>query len=110
MNFVTISNHPVHIVDENGKIVSPTALIPFCEFGGNMSIMGGKIDNFDVPFCNSFRAKILGGQLCYEVDPNKFKKYLRSKDKVGLALYINFNKERKVSLKDLYDLKTNDSF
>ena len=64
------TNHPVHIQDEDGKL-SPTALIPFCEFGGNMSVMGVKIDQIDVPVCNSFRPKIKGDQLCYTVDPNK---------------------------------------
>ena len=65
-------NHPVHIIDEDGEM-SPTALIPFCEFGGNMSAMGVKIDQIDVPVCNSFKEKLLGDQLCYTVDPNKYK-------------------------------------
>ena len=33
--------------------------------------MGVKIDQFDVPVCNSFEATVLNDQLCYEVDPNK---------------------------------------
>ena len=33
------NNHPVHIIDMEGNL-SPSAFIPFCEFGGNMSIMG----------------------------------------------------------------------
>ena len=41
-----MSNHPVHIIDEDEEL-SPTALIPFCTFGGNMSVMGAKIDQFD---------------------------------------------------------------
>ena len=56
------TNHPVHIQNEDGTL-SPTALIPFCEFGGNMPIMGVKIDKFDVPVCNSFMPKLLGNQL-----------------------------------------------
>ena len=35
-----------------------------------MSSVGVKIDQFDVPVCNSFQAKILNAQLCYEVDLN----------------------------------------
>ena len=50
-----------------------TAMIPFCEFGGNMSVMGVNIEHFEVPFCNSFRPKILLDQLCYQVDPNEYK-------------------------------------
>ena len=67
-----MTNHPVHIQDERGNR-SKTALIPFCEFGGNMSVMGVKIDEFDVPVCNSFRPKVLMDQLCYEVDPNEYR-------------------------------------
>ena len=37
-----------------------------------MSAMGVKIDKFDVPVCNSFQAKILNDQLCYEVNLNNF--------------------------------------
>ena len=44
-----LSNHPVHILDDEGNL-SPTALIPFCEFGGNMSAMGIKIEQ--IKMCN----------------------------------------------------------
>ena len=70
MNVSKWTNHPVHIQDQDGKL-SPTALVPFCEFGGNMSVMGIKIDQIDVPVCASFRPKIIMDQLCYTVDPNK---------------------------------------
>ena len=41
-----VSNHPVHLVDGSGN-VSISSLIPFCEFGGNMSSVGVKIDQFE---------------------------------------------------------------
>ena len=37
-----------------------------------MSVMGLKIKQFDVPVCNSFKAKVLRNQICYEVDANKY--------------------------------------
>ena len=67
-----VTNHPVHVMGQSGNF-SPTALIPLCNFGGSMSVMGVKIDKFDVPFCNSFRPKIIQDQLCYSVDPNNYK-------------------------------------
>ena len=67
---VAIINHPVHIVSRDNK-TSPSSFIPFCEFGGNMSTVGENIDLFDVPICNSFQAKNLNDQLCYEVDLRK---------------------------------------
>ena len=97
MNFVAISNHPVHIADKKGNIVSPSALIPFCEFGGNMSSMGVKIDGFQDPVCTSFKPKILRNQICYEVDPKEYEKYLDNNDNMlSLTLLVNFNNERQL--------------
>ena len=92
-----LSNHPVHILDDEGNL-SPTALIPFCEFGGNMSAMGIKIDQFDVPVCNSFKPKYVFNQLCYEVDPNEYvSKALDEKGKkLGLTLIIDYNEDRQL--------------
>ena len=42
-----ISNHPVHILDAEGHL-SPSSLIPFCEFGENKSIMAMDIEKFNV--------------------------------------------------------------
>ena len=91
-----VTNHPVHVKDHFGNL-SPTALIPFCEFGGKMSVMGVKIDQFDVPVCNSFRPKIIEDQLCYTIDPNEYRKYLDINHKIGVTLYINYNEDRKFS-------------
>ena len=62
-----------------------------------MSAMGTIIDQFDVPVCNSFKAKIFKDQLCYEVDPNDFinKDYLNKK-KLGMSFYIDTNEDRQV--------------
>ena len=91
------SNHPIHITDENGNL-SQSAFIPFCGFGGDFTIMGDKIDQFDIPVCNSFRSKILQNQLCYEVDLDKFKKFsnIENQLKKGfLFIYdVNEDKER----------------
>ena len=92
-----LSNHPVHILDDEGNL-SPTALIPFCEFGGNISAMGIKIDQFEVPVCNSFKPKYVFNQLCYEVDPNEYvSKVLNEKGKeLGLTLIIDYNEDRQL--------------
>ena len=63
----SVTNHPVHIITKDNKI-STSAFIPFCEFGGNMSSMGVKINQFQIPVCNSFKPKILNSQNCYDVD------------------------------------------
>ena len=92
----------MHIIDEDGEL-SPTALIPFCEFGGNMSVMGVKIDQFDVPVCNSFRPKIIKDQLCYTVDPNEYKHKIDLEGDLSITLFIHFNEERQ--MEDIDDLE-----
>ena len=98
-----VINHPVHIIEYEEDLLpsSPSALIPFCAFGGNISIMGKRIKKFDVPVCNSFRAKILNDQLCYEVDPNNFKDLVSSDEfKQGITFYVDTNDDRQTKSKD----------
>ena len=97
-----LSNHPVHLIDEEGNL-SPTALIPFCDLGGNMSAMGVKIDQFHFPVCNSFVSKVVNDQLCYELDPHK---YIGKTDdaedarKLDLLLIIDYNEDRQLEFDD----------
>ena len=91
-------HHPVHIVNkESGR--SPSAFIPFCEFGGNMSSMGVRIEEFDVPVCNSFKAKVLNDQLCYEVDLNRFsnKDNIENELKSGFVFIMDYNENRQIN-------------
>ena len=76
----------------------PTALIPFCEFSRNMSVMGVKNDQIDVPVCNSFRPKIQKDQLCYTVDLNEIKKKTVLKNKVFFTFFMDFNEDRELSV------------
>ena len=62
-----------------------------------MSVMGVKIDQFDVPFCNSFRPKIIQGQLCFTVDPNKYREKIDLKGELSLSLFINYNEDRELA-------------
>ena len=91
-------NHPVHILTRDHQI-SPSAFIPFCDFGGNMSAMGVKIDQFAVPVCNSFQAKIMNDQLCYEVDINRFsnKNNIENELKLGFNVLMDYNEDRQVT-------------
>ena len=94
----TAINHPVHIITKD-KQLSPSALIPFCDFGGNMSAMGVKIDLFDVPICSSFQAKIMNDQLCYAVDLNKYSQKSNTKNelKLGFSFLMDYNEDRQVT-------------
>ena len=92
-----VSNHPAHIINEDGKL-SPSSFIPFCGYGSNISTLGVKIDQFDFPVCNSFRAKVLNDQLCYEVDVNELinRSILLKEIKMGLMFMIDHNEDRQV--------------
>ena len=92
---VRLTNHPVHFVnDEN--VLNPTALIPFCEFQNNMSVMGENIDKLDVPVCNSFRPKIIKDQVCYTVDPNEYKHRIDLNGELSLSIFIHSNEDRQM--------------
>ena len=88
--------HPVHILDAFNS-VTPSAFIPFCSFGGNMSVLGKKIDQFPVPVCNKFVKTTLNGQVCYSIDVNELKqsiRFNRTTHKIGLNLYLDYNQEK----------------
>ena len=87
-----VSNHPVHIFDEKG-LLSPTALIPFCQLGNEFQ--GNTTDHFSVPVCRGFKAKIHNKKLCYEINPNFRKKDIDKRGK-GLTLFLSFNKDRQM--------------
>ena len=95
------AKHPVHFVNKEGQ-KSPSAFIPFCEFGGNMSQMGINIDEFDVPVCNSFQAKRLNDQLCYEVDLNRFtnRDNIKNELELGFVFIMDYNEDRQVTFKE----------
>ena len=64
-----------------------------------MSATGTKIDQFAVPVCNSFQAKVLNDQLCYEVDLNKLsnKNNLDREQKSGFSFIMDYNEDRQVT-------------
>ena len=90
-------NHPVHIITKDKKL-SPSAFIPFCDFGGDISALGVKIDGFKIPVCNSFQDKILNNKHCYEIDLNRFtnKNNLKRELKLGFNFLLDYNEDRQI--------------
>ena len=86
----------MHIVYGDRLTMSPSAFIPFCEFGGDM--LGVKIEHFENPVCNSFKAKVHNDQLCYEVDLEKLKNpvILHVQLKLGLVFFMDYNEDKQV--------------
>ena len=92
-------SHPAHFFTEEEGINHPSALIPFCEFGGNKYLVSQNITQFNVPVCNCFKPKIVNDQLCHEADLNKFfeKKNVQQKLKAGFIFIMDYNEDRQVN-------------
>ena len=93
-----VINHPVHIINNQGG-ANPSALIPFCSLGGNMTLVGRKIPSFADPVCTLFKERIVKGRLCYSADVNEFRGELDWKETLqrGVSLVVDTNPE--------YDMK-----
>ena len=92
----TLINHPVHILDPETDSLSPSAFIPFCDFAGEMTELGRTIPEFVLPVCTSFTRTYIEGQLCYELEVNKFFNHPRTEKKLrmGLTLILDYNEDR----------------
>ena len=93
----TVSNHPVHILNNAGKL-SPSSFLPFCSFGEEF--VGTNIKEFDIPVCDIFKPKLYFDQLCYETDLQKLKenRKLEKQLKYGLTLVLDYNDEKQINL------------
>ena len=64
-----LSFHPAHLTSDNEGNLPPSALIPFCSYQGNSSLLGQeKIDLDNMTVCDKFESIILEGQRCYSLD------------------------------------------
>ena len=90
----TVSNHPVHIYNE--EEFSPSSFIPFCSFGDEF--IGANKSGFDIPVCNIFKARNYLDQLCYETNLQNLKtskiQKIGKQLEIGLTLVLDFNEER----------------
>ena len=61
-----------------------------------MSSMGANNNQFYIPVCNSFEAKIVNDQLCYEVDLNRFsnKDNIKNELELGFIFLMDYNEDR----------------
>ena len=74
-----------------------------------MSSVGIFIDSLNFFLCNSFQAKVLNDQLCYEVDLNMIsnRDNIENELKTGFVFIMDYNEDRQVTFDednhDLYD-------
>ena len=69
--------------------------------------MGLKIDQFHVPVCNSFQAKVLNDQICYEVDLQRFvdKDKIEEQLELGFNFIMDYNEDRQIVLGAVHILR-----
>ena len=86
------------MIDKDGKLL-PSALIPFCDFGGRTSLVASdELDQFEVPICTCFKEKIFNDRHCYSVDLNEFyhKDNIENELKLGFAFTMDYNEDHQV--------------
>ena len=64
-----VSFIPPHLIDSSGSL-TPAALIPFCAYQTNMTLMGQTSQDLPFTACSHFKAIVLEGQLCYSLNLN----------------------------------------
>ena len=87
-----LSLHPVHLTPDKEGNLPPSALVPFCSYQGNSSLLGQErpeLDNLTV--CDKFEPTILEGQLCYSLDMAKLGIKTKPGKSNGLFLLLDPN-------------------
>ena len=92
-----LAHHPVHILDAAGN-KSPSAFIPFCQFGDSeIPLFGQNVEEFDIPVCKIFEMTVLEDQLCYKADIAEYLFNRTNEDfKTGFTILIDNNQDRQI--------------
>ena len=84
-----VSFHPPHLMDSSGSL-TPAALIPFCSYQANMSMIGDINNNLPFTACSQFRPTVLEGQRCYYLNLTSIDTGKSGKGKgAGLVIIID---------------------
>ena len=65
-----VSYHAPHLIDSSGSM-TPSALIPFCAYQTNTTLLGQTRQGLPFPVCSQFKPTVLEGQLCYSLNLSK---------------------------------------
>ena len=79
-----MSLHPVHLTHDSKGNLPPSALIPFCSYQGDSSLLGQQRPELDnLTICDKFEPTIFDGNLCYSLDVAKLDKNFTQEGKAG---------------------------
>ena len=61
--------HPVHLSPDRDGLLSPSSLVPFCSYQGDVDLLGQRRSEMgNLTVCDKFKPIILEGQLCYSIE------------------------------------------
>ena len=84
-----LSLHPVHLTPDKEGNLSPSALVPFCSYQGNSSLLGKDLPELhNMTVCDKFQPTILEGQHCYTLDIAKLEQLPPSKSGKSNGLFL----------------------
>ena len=91
-----LSLHPVHLTPDKEGNLPPSALVPFCSYQGQSSLLGKELPEMDnMAVCDKFQPNILEGQLCHTLDIAKLVDFPTKSGKFnGLRLLLDPNPYR----------------
>ena len=86
-----MSLHPVHLTanHKHGQI-PPSALVPFCSYQSNSSLLGQQVYEKNMTICDKFEPTLFDGKLCYSLDVAKLSRQsTKAGQTQGLSLLID---------------------
>ena len=87
-----MSLHPVHLTADPKGQLPPSALVPFCSYQANSSLLGQEGPEVNMTVCDKFEPVVFDGRLCYSLDVAKLNKVPTKAGKTsGLFLLIDPN-------------------
>ena len=86
--------HPIHLTPYKEGNLPPSALVPFCFYQGENTLLGRKLPEMsNITVCDRFQPIILEGQFCYSLSIAKLKdnprKQTKSEKGNGLLLLLD---------------------
>ena len=89
-----LSFHPVHLTPDKEGNLPPSALVPFCFYQAENSLLGRMLPEMgNMTVCDKFQPTLLEGELCYSLDIAKITEHprtlTRSDKSYGLFLLLD---------------------
>ena len=105
-----LSLHPIHLTRDKQGNLPPSALIPYCSYQGESTLLGKvipEVDGFET--CDRFEPTVLEGQLCFSIDVAKYREEPTKKGKAkGLFLMLDPNPYKPNTIKNVEISRTED--